>query len=103
MGTTNDFIEFVCEQIPNNFNIKYRKMFDEYMVYLNDKPILLVCDNIVYVKILPQIEEFMINADKGFPYKTAKEYYILDIEDNKLIENVLPILENITPPPKKKK
>ncbi|MGN0560765.1 MAG: hypothetical protein ACI4K8_06895 [Candidatus Fimenecus sp.] len=25
-------------------------MFGEYMVYVNDKPILMVCDNTVFVK-----------------------------------------------------
>ena len=42
MATTQDFIEFVCEQIHGNYNIRYKKMFGEYMVYVNDKPILLV-------------------------------------------------------------
>lgn len=50
MATTVDFIEFVCEQIHCNFSVRYKKMFGEYMVYVNDKPILLVCDNCVYVK-----------------------------------------------------
>ena len=27
-----------------------RKMFGEYMAYLNEKPVLLVCDNTVFVK-----------------------------------------------------
>ncbi len=77
-------------------------MFGEYMVYVNDKPVLLVCDNTVYVKKLPEIEELMSGAECGVPYDSAKEHYILDIEDRKLTAKVVEILEQITPVPKKK-
>jgi len=51
MATTVDFIEYVCGQIEGAGAVRYKKMFGEYMVYVNDKPILLVCDNTVYVKM----------------------------------------------------
>jgi DNA helicase-2/ATP-dependent DNA helicase PcrA len=35
--------------------VRYKKMFGEYMVYVNEKPILLVCDNTVFVKILDRL------------------------------------------------
>ncbi|NCC14241.1 MAG: transcriptional regulator, partial [Spirochaetia bacterium] len=42
MATTVEFIEFVCSQIDETYQVRYRKMFGEYMVYANNKPILLV-------------------------------------------------------------
>ena len=78
-------------------------MFGEYMVYLNDRPILLLCDNCVFVKMLPQVSALLANAPRGFPYDGAKEYYILDIEDDALLQNLIPLLEHLTPIPKKKK
>ena len=77
-------------------------MFGEYMVYVYDKPVLLVCDNTVYVKKLPEIEELMSGAECGVPYDSAKKHYILDIEDRKLTAKAVEILERITPVPKKK-
>ena len=56
MATSQEYIEFVCEQLVGIENVRYKKMFGEYMVYVNDKPVLLVCDNTVYVKKLPEIE-----------------------------------------------
>ena len=103
MATSADFIEFVCEQIHGDYSVRYKKMFGEYMVYVNDKPILLVCDNCVYVKKLAQVEELLIDAETGFPYDGAKEHYILDIENNELVEKVISILESDTPLPKKKR
>lgn len=77
-------------------------MFGEYMVYVNDKPVLLVCDNTVYVKKLPEVEELMSDAECGVPYDGAKEHYILDIENRELTAKVVEVLEQVTPVPKKR-
>ena len=50
MATDIGFIEYVSEQIEGGGEIHSRKMFGEYMVYINNKPLLLVCDNTVYIK-----------------------------------------------------
>jgi len=105
MATSPDYIEYVVEQVADCGVVRYRKMFGEYMVYINDKPILLVCDNSAFVKILPCLDELMTKADRGFPYKGAKEHYILDIDDVDLTRAVILTLEPITliPKPRKKK
>lgn len=102
MGTSADYIEFVCEQIRGVGAIRYRKMFGEYMVYVNDKPILLVCDNTVFIKKLEGIETVLRGADVGVPYQGAKEYYILDIEQPELAKNVAAFAERVTAVPKPK-
>ncbi|SDY53715.1 TfoX/Sxy family protein [Thermoactinomyces sp. DSM 45892] len=103
MATTTDYIKYVCGQIEGVGEVRYRKMFGEYMVYVNDKPILLVCDNTVFVKILPCIETHMASAIKGFPYDGAKEHYVLDIDDTELTRKVVVALESVIPIPKPKK
>ena len=103
MATTTDFVEYVCEQMVGAGEIRHRKMFGEYMVYVNDKPILLVCDNTVYVKKLDCIAEKMEKAATGFPYQGAKEHYILDIDNNVFSREIVSILEPVTPLPKPRK
>ena len=102
MATTENFIKYLCEQIEDTGNIRYRRMFGEYMVYINDKPILLVCDNTVYVKKLEIIEQEMKNSELGIPYKGAKEHYILDIDDSIFSKKIVTILESVTKVSKKK-
>lgn len=102
MATPVDYIEFVCEQVRGFSSVRYKKMFGDYMVYVNEKPILLVCDSTVYVKKLPQLSDVMSDAQCGVPYGGAKEHYILDIENSELTEQVCKILEQITPLPKKR-
>ena len=73
------------------------------MVYYKDRPILTVCDNTVFVKKLPELAEIMTNSECGFPYEGAKESYILDIENDGLLDKIIPILGEIVPLPKTKK
>ncbi len=103
MASNIEFINFVCERLNGLGEVTYKKMFGEYMVYVNSKPVITVCDNIAYVKILKEIEELMVNSEKGYPYNGAKEHYILDIENEELTKKVISILEQITPIPKKRK
>lgn len=103
MATSIEYVEFVCDQIRGVGNIRYKKMFGEYTVYVNDKPILLVCDDTVFVKKLPNIECEMVDSEVGQPYPGAKEHYILDIEDVELSKKVIQILEQVVPVPKPRK
>jgi len=103
MATSVDYIEFVCEQLMGVGAVRYRKMFGEYMVYVNDKPLLLVCDNTVFVKILPALSGLMAGTKTALPYEGSKLHYILDIENRALTLAVIEVLEPITPLPRPKK
>lgn len=102
MATSIEYIQYVCDQIAECGVIRNRKMFGEYMVYVNDKPILLVCDSTVYVKKHDALQELMHNAETGIPYKCSKEYYVLDIDNAEFSKSIVDILEPITMVPKKR-
>lgn len=87
----------------SGIEFRYKKMFGEYCVYANEKPVLLVCDNTVYVKMLPCIEKLMGGARTNPPYDGAKPHYLLDIEDRELTEKIIRALEQNTPLPKPRK
>ena len=53
MATTRNYLDFVCTQLEGIWGIDYKRMFGEYQIYVNDKPVLLVCDNTVFVKKPP--------------------------------------------------
>lgn len=103
MASNIEFINFVCERLNGLGEVTFRKMFGEYMIYINAKPIILVCDNTVFLKKHEKIEHLMSTSEVGIPYKGAKEHYILDIENYELCKEVLSILEKVTPIPKKRK
>uniref|UniRef100_A0AB33IWE0 TfoX/Sxy family protein n=1 Tax=Prevotella sp. GTC17254 TaxID=3236794 RepID=A0AB33IWE0_9BACT len=103
MACTLDFIDFVCMQIAPVGDIRARKMFGDYIIYANDKPVIIACDNVAYIKILPEIEHLMHDAERGFPYEGAKEHYILDVGNTNHAVAVVSILEKCLPFPKSKK
>ena len=103
MATTVDFIEYVCGQIAGAGAVRYKKMFGEYMVYVNEKPILLVCDGTVFVKMHPCLASLCTDCEKGAPYNGAKEHYILDMESAEFSRQVVAALEPVTSEPKRKK
>jgi len=85
MATDISFIDYVKGKLVN-FAVRERKMFGEYMIYISDKPVLLVCDNCLFVKKFAQLDNF--GLDTGVPYAGAKEHYVLDPEDGRLEEVV---------------
>lgn len=102
MATKLEYIEYVLDQISGIGELSYKKMFGEYMVYINSKPLIIVCNDTCFVKILDVTEKFLKESPKGYPYKGAKEHYILDIDNSEFCKEVLIELEKVIPIPKKK-
>ena len=103
MATTKEYLDFILEQLSGIPGIDYKKMFGEYLIYRNGKPALLVCDNTVFVKKLPELATLLPDAPEGLPYEGTKPHYILDVENRELTEKVLELVERVTPFPKKRK
>lgn len=103
MASNIEFVEFVSSQLEKLGIVRYRKMFGDYMVYVNEKPTVLICDNIAYVKKHPSIAELMQDAETSSPYDGAKEHYILDVEHTEDLLKVVGTLEQALPFPKEKK
>ena len=100
MASSKEFADFVMEQAAGTGEITSRKMFGEYMVYIDRKPILLVCDNTVFIKMHGCVADIMSNAETGFPYDGAKLHYILDIENRELVKKAIGLLKPVIPLPK---
>ncbi len=102
MSTSKEYMDFVLEQLDGISGVTYRKMFGEYLVYVQERPVLLVCDNCVMVKKLPALAHLMADAPEGIPYDGAKAHYLLDVENRELVKAVVEILVQVTPVPRRK-
>lgn len=108
MASSKDFMDFVYDQVASaSDDVTYRKMFGDYMLFCNQRPVLLICDDTVYVKQLPEtlslFSSYGIIPDIGVPFKGARPHYILDIENSDLSVEIVRLLAQILPIPKKKK
>lgn len=108
MASSAEFIKFVADQVSAaGDNIRYRKMFGDYMLYCDDRPVLLICDDTVYVKQIPEtmaiFSAHCITPDAGVPYNGARPHWILDIENIDLSVDMVRELARVLPVPKPKK
>ena len=102
MASNIEFIEFISSQLEGLGYVSYRKMFGDYIIYLDEKPIILVCDNIAYIKRLPELSDLMSDAESGIPYEGAKEHYILDVDHKTVLQEAVKKLWKFLPYPSQK-
>lgn len=105
MACSDNYIHFVCEQLAITGEVRAKKMFGDWLIYIDEKPVVLACDNQCYVKMLPEIEALMDGALTAPPYPGAKPHYLLDIEQRseaiKVVETLLPLIPYPKPHQKK--
>jgi len=102
MATDIDFVNHLVDQIKDIGVVISKKMFGEYVVYVNQKPVILVCNNTAYVKMLESIKPYFENGETDFPYNGAKEHYILDIDNRETLVEIIKEVEKVAKTPKKK-
>lgn len=104
MASSQDYVLYVVEKLRRFYDVSYRHMFGEYMIYIDLKPILLICDDQPYIKIHEATSNILKDCEQGYPYKGAKLHYLLDIDDDHLTKQAIDaLLPQIVIKPKKKK
>lgn len=104
MASSQEFIDYVIGQIdlPNTSS---RKMFGEYALYLSGKVVGFVCDDTLFVKILPENESFASDLERGPAYPGSKDYLIVDerhMEDRAWLGEFIEMTAAAVPVAKKK-
>ena len=51
-----DLVQYIIEQASQAGEVRARKMFGDYCLYCNDKPVGLICDDYLYLKPLKQLD-----------------------------------------------
>ena len=102
MASSPEFVSYICEQLDGLGAVRSRKMFGDYMVYLNDKPVIIICDGRAMVKMLPCLTELLAGRPTQPPYEGAKDHYLLDPDDRDTLREAARMAEEVTPLPKKR-
>lgn len=105
MSTQKETIEFILGKLRGRRDFSARAMFGEYALYADGKVVALVCDDLLYVKIVPASKELEGQCEKVEPYPRAKPHYIVEEGQLSTIENLPSILSAVAEsiPAKKKK
>ena len=88
MATQNETIEFILGKLRDRSRFTARAMFGEYALYADGKVVALVCDDLLYVKIVPASQPLEPLCEKGEPYPGARPHYIVEEGQLSTIENL---------------
>ena len=97
MATSIEYLEWVKETLRDWSSVRVRRMFGEAMVYVDDRPIFLVCNNTVYIKMWEPLKAHLGTSPVGIPYPNARPHWILDLEDRQTVDPVVRWLVDNTP------
>ena len=106
MAVTQEFMDYIIEQIDNAGVITAKKMFGGYHVYSDGKLFALVIDNKLFVKITDAGKEFAqgITQVPAFPKTKILSFLIEDkLEDREWLSELVRITIEELPDPKPKK
>ena len=105
MASTQQFVDFVLDQIVGSGTIHAKKMFGEYGIYANEKIFGLICDDTLYLKSTESGRNYMGEIIEASPYPGAKPHLKItdQIEDSKWLSELVRITVNELPIPKPKK
>ncbi len=78
MSTQKETIEFILEKLGLPERFTTRAMFGEYALYADGKVVALVCDDQLYVKIVPASQELEALCEKDAPFPGAKLHYVVE-------------------------
>ena len=82
MATSKEYINYVLECLGHIEGIDARRMFGEYGLYMFNRVMGFVCDDQVFLKILPGSTRVLgEDAPTGEAYPGSKPYYMIEGAD----------------------
>ena len=105
MASEQSVVQYFVDQISSVGDVRFRKMFGEYAVYVGNKVVALVCDNRVFVKKTIKGLEFAGPIEEAPPYSGAKPSLVVDekLDDRNWLKELIQITYDELPEPKPKK
>jgi TfoX/Sxy family transcriptional regulator of competence genes len=105
MATDPSFATFVTEQASDAGDVRVRRMFGEYALYLGEKVVGLLCDDQLFLKPTDGGRALLERVEEAPPYPGAKPYFLLaeELDDRPLLAALLQRTADELPEPKPKK
>ena len=103
MASTNQYLEFVLDLLGELDDVAHRKMMGEYVLYYRSKVVGGIYDDRFLLKVTPESERLLPEAQRATPYEGAKEMLLVEVEDRDTLHDVVDAMWQELPAPKKKK
>ena len=104
MASSEQYLEYVLEQLSDLDEISHRKMMGEYIIYYRGKIVGGIYDDRFLVKPVKSALEMMGDADMELPYEGAKEMVLVDnLDDREFLCKLFDAMYDELPSPKKRR
>ena len=104
MPSSEQYLEYVLEQLSDLDEISYRTMMGEYIIYYRAKIIDGIYDDRFLVKPVKSAMSMMPDARMELPYECAKEMILVDDLENKaFLSELFEAMYDELPAPRKRK
>ena len=103
MASSNDYLNFILEQLSGLEDITHRAMMGEYVLYYRGKVFGGIYDDRFLVKPTKSAIAMMPDAEMELPYEGAKEMILVnDVDNREFLGKVVEAMYDDLPTPKKK-
>jgi TfoX/Sxy family transcriptional regulator of competence genes len=104
MSTLQQTADYIVAQLEP-LDVRVRKMFGEYGLYCDEKVAAFICDDTLFVKILPENEKLAAALPKAPAYPGSKDYYAVPdgkLQDDDWLRRFIQVTADAVPAKKKK-
>lgn len=103
MASKKEFVEYICSQLSELGEITYRPMMGEYIVYINGKYCIGICNNQMFLKPVEEVKTLLKEVIEQPMYDGAKPSYLIsDIDDKDYLIKIVKATYDKLPNSKKK-
>ena len=104
MASSQDYLQFVLEQLSGLSDISYRAMMGEFILYYRGRIVGGIYDDRLLVKPVKSAIGYMKNPSYELPYDGAKEMLLVDnVDDKEYLSGLFNAMYDELPEPKVKK
>ncbi len=77
MASRKDTADFILEHLGLPARFRVRPMFGEFALYADGKPVGFICDDQLFVKIMPESVLLEGRCERAPAYPGSKDYYLV--------------------------
>ncbi|MEN9782543.1 MAG: hypothetical protein RL208_696 [Pseudomonadota bacterium] len=96
MSSSENFLNYVLENLESLYSsVKYRKMFGQYCLYIENKAICFICDDQLFIKFTQSGQHYLdqnaISLTKDYIFKGSKLHFLASdiIENHDILHNLI--------------
>ena len=87
MASSKEYRDYILDQLSVLESITCKSMMGEYLLYYNGKLFGGIYDDRLLVKRVDSNNKY--NMEESIPYKGAKPMYLVDIDDQDILKDIV--------------